>query len=212
MIGPFLPIIILLLTISLLIFVLMYAYFLHKRVTSLSNQEIHALDQSDGILKQAHEEAEKIVKKAMEDAEVISTNADSFKADLQKSMQLILKNSSSKYTDVFQKEIDQLLQSYRQQFVEKQEKYLKEAENLMNDEKLSSQFYLQKKVEEEVASAKKSIEQYKQEQLKQFDQKVADFVQEVGKKVLGHALDVKDQKELIFGALEQANKDGIFNI
>ena len=155
MIGPFLPIIILLLTISLLIFVLMYAYFLHKRVTSLSNQEIHALDQSDGILKQAHEEAEKIVKKAMEDAEVISTNADSFKADLQKSMQLILKNSSSKYTDVFQKEIDQLLQSYRQQFVEKQEKYLKEAENLMNDEKLSSQFYLQKKVEEEVASAKK---------------------------------------------------------
>lgn len=205
------PIIVLLTSLALLIFILIYAYYLHKRITAISEEEFGAQEKADEIVKFAHEKAQKILKKSMDDAEALTANTESFKQNLQKSLRTVLNTTIQKYTDVFQKELNDLLQTYRKQFIEKQESYIKATEALMKDQKISSQYYLQKKIEEEIALAKKSIEEHKKSQLEKIDERVDVLTQELSKKILGRALTIQDKKELLIEALEQANKDGVFD-
>lgn len=66
------------------------------------------------------------------------------------------------------------------------------------------------RVEEDYVQAKKQIETYKTERMKQVDRQVLQLMKDVGKDVLGKTMDFETHRELIMQALEEARKEHVF--
>jgi F0F1-type ATP synthase membrane subunit b/b' len=66
------------------------------------------------------------------------------------------------------------------------------------------------RVEEDYAQAKKQIEIYKMERMKQIDSQVLVLMQDLGKDILGKTIDFDTHRELIMEALEETKKEHVF--
>lgn len=60
-----------------------------------------------------------------------------------------------------------------------------------------------------IKDAQKEIENYKQEKMKEIDQKIYKTLIEISRNVIGKAIDFSTHEELIIQALNQAKKDGL---
>jgi len=66
------------------------------------------------------------------------------------------------------------------------------------------------RVEEDYVQAKKQIEVYKTERMKQIDRQILVLMKDVGKDILGKTMDFDTHRELIMQALEEARKENVF--
>lgn len=87
---------------------------------------------------------------------------------------------------------------------------IKKFKNIIEQETISSEKMIAKKVDHEYSLAKKDVEIYKQDRLKIIDEKIYAILEKISKLVIGRALDLSDHEQLIIQSLEEAKKQEIF--
>src|SRR5687768_11931500 len=124
--SEFFPILGVMMSLLLLVFVLVYAYFVNKKVIKASSSEETAQKQADKIVQFAHARAEKLIEKAQTEASRILIQTNSFKGELDDKTKKALSQATQKYMGLLDEEARALFGSYKNLFVAAIEKYLRE--------------------------------------------------------------------------------------
>lgn len=88
---------------------------------------------------------------------------------------------------------------------------IKKFKQTIEQETIASEQELKKKIDQEYLLAKADVDQYREKKLKEIDDKIYEILEKVSKLVIGKALNISDQGELIIESLENAKKEGVFN-
>lgn len=87
---------------------------------------------------------------------------------------------------------------------------LKDFKEILKKETYDSQKIVEQKIEQDYESARKEVEIYKQEQMKNIDNQIYEILQNVSKIVLGKAIPLETHEQLIIDALNKAKAEKIF--
>ena len=169
------------------------------------------------LLDEARNKAEKIVEEAnnqalniIKEANVFSTaTTKKFDKELESANSGFLKlynnsliNLISKNTEIFQntsKDIEESVLSEINKFKE-----------IVEQKTVESQDLVRKEIEGEYDEVKKDLVAYREKELKKVDDGIYQLLQRVTQIVLGKALPLSDQENLITESLEKAKQEGIF--
>lgn len=209
--NEFIPLIFTFVSISILIFVLVYAYSLSKKAAKFSQEENKLYDESNRVMEDTMKRAKRILAESIDKAKKMLAQTDYFQRELERESRNTLIQTSHRYSDIFEKELRSLTQSYKDLLVKVEELSLQEVKKSMDDQKTTAQFYLQKKVDEEFERARKEIEEYKAYERNKIETKIDDIIKNTSKDVIHASLNPNQQKELIMEALEKAKADGLFS-
>lgn len=209
--NEFIPLIFTFVSISILIFVLVYAYSLSKKAAKFSQEENKLYDESNRVMEDTMKRAKRILSESIDKAKKMLAQTDYFQRELERESRNTLIQTSHRYSDIFEKELRSLTQSYKDLLVKVEELSLQEVKKSMDDQKTTAQFYLQKKVDEEFERARKEIEEYKAYERNKIETKIEDIIKNTSKDVIHASLNPNQQKELIMEALEKAKADGVFS-
>ena len=151
--------------------------------------------------------------------------SESFKKQLEESVEEEIKKNIGKLKDDFQRTSDEIIKNYQNQFKdggEEIQKIISEIsqqaaeENKKISEALSGEFtqkfdeiYQSAKgtLKNKVTETEKEIENYKKERFKELDRKIYQALGEVAKRTIGKAIDLSDHEKLVMEALEKAKKE-----
>lgn len=89
---------------------------------------------------------------------------------------------------------------------------MKNFKDILEKETLVSQKIVEEKIEQEYATVQKELSVYKSEKLKEIDESIYKFLANVSKLVFGKVLSLEEHQELVMKALEEAKKEGIFDV
>lgn len=216
-------------SITIIIFVLVYAFRLHAKEKELEvkrhkvDTEYHrivddALSKERKILDDATSEADKIITDAKYvssgSKEVVDHALKEMLDDIQKesvetgrvvlnSYAASLKeltNTSLKDVGEISKGLDNELQTQLKEFESVTRKL---AEDLQNQMKAFN--------ENQLASVQKELDEYKLERMKQTEQMVLAIAQKVSQDVLNKSISLEDQQKLVIDSFEKAKKEGLFD-
>lgn len=87
---------------------------------------------------------------------------------------------------------------------------IKKFKETIEKETISSEKMLKKKVSHEYMLAKKDIEAYREEKINSINNNIYEILERVSKIVIGKAIDLSSQEQLIIDSLEKAKKEGVF--
>lgn len=185
------------------------------------------------------EPAEEIIKRANDQASQIIGEARNKAIEVLRSTELISHDSKEKLEKsiqtFLQQEVehlgqtsDKLVQAYQDAGQEAKQDYLKTLETVSlavtkDGHEVLARFReeaaeklkryrqaMEEQFEEGKAGAQKDIEKYKQEALGKVENSIYDLLLVISKKVLGKALHLEEQQEIVARALEEAKKEGFF--
>lgn len=170
------------------------------------------------IIDEANSKALDIIHKANLFANITS---DTFNKELKTVTQLELK-SFEKATSDFIRVYEAMLNELRVKNVEIFQNVSKNIEintleeikkfkGVIEQETISSEKMVKKKIDHEYSLAKKDIDAYKQNQLDMMDAKIYEILETVSKLVLGKTINLSEHEALIIESLEKAKKEAIFD-
>lgn len=141
------------------------------------------------VLERAHKKAEGIVSQAVVKAESLIDETNIF---------------DEKIVSEYQALLEQQLADINRTYLEKYQKTLDRLEKSI-EEKFNNNF------REQLETVKKEIDAYKKNQIVIIDQQIKEKVNQIATKVFNQSLNNNQVSELIIKALEQAEKQGVFN-
>lgn len=209
--ADIIPLIFTFVSVAILGFVLVYAYNLSKKAAKFSQDETKVYDESNRVMEDAMLKAKRILQESIDKAKKMLAQTDYFQRELERESRSAFIQTSHRYADMFEKELTSLTQSYKDLLVKVEELSLQEVKKSMNDQKITAQSYLQKRIDEEFDKAKKEIDEYKIYERSKIEGKIDEIVNNTAKNVVHSSLNPAQQKELIMQSLEKAKADGIFN-
>lgn len=205
-----LPIISILASLLLLLFVLIYSYYLNKKVQGFSQEESKIYEKSDQVMEQALQKAQRVLKDAIEKAKKMLSQTDYFQREIERESRGAFLQTSRRYIELFDDDLKNLASTYKDLFMKLEEHAVEQINQAVEDQNLSSKLYLQKRIDEEYERARKEIDDFKQAQLEKAAASVENLINKAAKEVLQRSLSREDQNELIIKALEKAKAEGIF--
>lgn len=116
----------------------------------------------------------------------------------------------SQFIDHVSKTITQYITDADKRLEERGQEMLDKTQKSLETLTASVQELVKKQVEEEMASVKKEIEDYKAKRIRVIDERIIDILEEVLRLTLDKKLSMVDQSDLIYKALEEAKKDNAF--
>lgn len=209
--ADIIPLFFILVSVSILGFVLVYAYSLSKKAARFSQDENKLYEESNRVMEDAMQRAKRILQESIDKAKKMLTQTDYFQRELERESRNAFLQTSHHYSEIFEKELASLTQSYKDVLLKVEELSLEEVKKSMKDQKMTVQFYLQKRVDEEFEKARKEIEKYKAYERGKIVGKIDEIIKITAKDVIHSSLNTTRQKELIMESLEKAKADGIFN-
>lgn len=205
------PLIFTFVAVAILGFVLVYAYGLSKKAAKFSQDETKLFDESNRVMEDAMQKAKRILQESIDKAKKMLAQTDYFQRELERESRTAFLQTSHRYSEMFEKELKSLTQSYKDLLIKVEELSLEEVKKSMSDQKTTAQFYLQKQVDQEFEKARKEIEEYKLYERGKIEGKIDEIIKNTAKDVIHSSLNAAQQKELIMESLEKAKADGIFN-
>lgn len=196
---------------AILAFVLVYAYSLSKKAAKFSQEETKVYEESNKVMEDAMHKAKRILQDSIDKAKKMLAQTDYFQRELERESRNAFIQTSHRYSDIFEKELKSLTQSYKDLLVKVEELSLQEVKKTMEDQKVSAQYYLQKRVDEEFEKARREIEEYKSYERSKIEGQIEGMIKTAAKDVIHSSLTSAQQKELIMQSLEKAKADGVFN-
>ena len=185
---------------------------------------------SEALIEEARRESLHIVFEANKKAEEIlrQTQAlkDSIDADLSKEIREFSHKERERVIEIS----DQLIEAYRKMIESTKQEYgaavvhtakemsddvqksLKEFEQYLKDQTTRYQGTLKEQVQQGFMSAQKEISDYKRESLRKVEDALYRILNLVTKSVLGKALNLEDQQDLVIHALNEAKQQAFFEI
>lgn len=218
------------LAVCLVIVVIAYAKTLHKLHHAQKHRDnvdeymekkaMHVVANARGnafkIIEQANQKATEIIGKAKTFREA---SKDAFSAEVEgvtKAQEDALQKTSQELLAVYQKMLEELKQKNIGIFKNISKNIEDNASLVVNDlrdilqkETLSAQKILEEKVEKEYEKVRGEIARYRDDRIKQIDQRIYEILQSVSKKVIGKTLRFDDHERLVTEALEQAKKEHV---
>ncbi len=186
---------------------------------SQKNSQKDPQEESEHIIEKAKRKSEDLLTQSVKEAELIISQTESFRDDLQKSLRedvaFQAQQFSQKYQELlpelkeyYHKGIDEQLQTFKTSLNEltlELSKSLKEQVNQIHE-------ILKDQAQKELNVIQEQIQEYKKQKLTAIDQTVKEIVKKASLKILGKAISTSDHEKLIINSLEQAKKEGIFEI
>lgn len=208
--------------------ILLGMFFL-KKIKELNHKE-HEIDKSfSKIVEHAHAKSEALLEAAAEKASAIIKETKTLKVEMDHDLQLALKESVRGHMTLFDEVSKRVTLSYAEIFKNMRQEFLAHmdqvndkvkqlAEDNLNtyraiikDEASTAQLSIQQKIDEEFAKAKKDIEAYRANEISYIDKSIGKIILQISKDIIGREINLIDQQNLLFEALDRAKKEGVFN-
>ena len=196
----------------------------------IKREKEDAHKKSETLIEEARKESLHIVseanKKATEILQQTQALKDSIEADLSKEIRELSQKEqqrvgeiSSEFIEAYRKMIESTKQEYgtvvartAKEMANDVEKSLKEFEQSLKDQTTRYEGMLKEQVQEGFMSAQKEISHYKRESLRKVEDALYRILNLVTKSVLGKALNLEDQQDLVIHALNEAKQQAFFEI
>lgn len=205
-----------------------YVYYLHKKEKELHDREHAILVTGSKLIDHAQNRANDILETAADKAKQTLMETQFVKADISKELSKALQEVSEatvqKFKDQsgeFDKQYRNLLEQMKQEYAANARgtislldkavtKEIEDFRKILKDETVTSQEVLNKDVTEAFDQAKKEIENYKREKMKEADTHINQVLDQILAEVLHKTLTTQDHQALVMQALEQARREGVF--
>lgn len=183
----------------------------------------------DKVLSEAHTKAEDILGKAAQEASSLSTEGKGFTKEINQQVEhafkeVIDKNisdlntSSHEFLTSYQSTLQGLKTKYEQQLegvIQKiQEDTLKDfgqLQAMIREKTIDSHTGFTKQLDDEFTKTQMDIHEYKKQKITEITQRMDKIIMKVAEEVLGQTIPMAQQQELITKALENAQKEGMFD-
>ncbi|HSW88848.1 MAG TPA: hypothetical protein VLG12_06825 [Candidatus Saccharimonadales bacterium] len=183
----------------------------------------------DKVLSEAHIKAEYILEKAAQEASTMSGEGKEFTQAVNKQVEQAFKEVIDKNIAFLNSSSHEFLVSYQNSLQGLKSKYEHEIEGViqkMQQDTLSDFAQLQsmirektigshdgftKQLDDEFAKTQIEIHEYKKQKLQEITQRMDKIVMKVAEEVLGQSIPLTQQQQLITKALENAQKEGMFD-
>lgn len=180
--------------------------------------------EEEQLKEQGHEKAFEILEEARDKALKIIASSESFENISKDMLYEKLNTVSANHLKTFQKAASELLTRYQNELEGLKETDIKIVKDISKDiesatftelrdfreilkkETFSSQKIVEEKIEEKYAVLNKEIEEYKKESIKKIDSKIYEIIQEVAKLVIGKAVSLKGQEDLVIDSLNKTKQ------
>ncbi len=215
----------LVITIFALSLVLIVVTIAFAKLLNKSNEYHSELDK---LKEENRNQAVKIIDDANNKALDIVQKANLFVNASQDEFNSHLKNITENQLQSFEKATSDFIKMYGKVLIDLKSKNIEVFQNIsknietntleeirkfkqtIEQETISSEQELKKKVDADYLMAKNDVNKYKEEKLKEVDEKIYEILEKVSKEVIGKAINISEQGELITESLESAKKEGVF--
>lgn len=217
----------------LMIFSLVGAAFLKRmQVASgdLEKQKREAHEKAEALLENARKESLRIVEEAGKKAGELLGQTQVVKETLQTQLAHALEGFSQKETERVGQIAQDLIMTYRTMIESSKQQYdnmietvikemagdagrsMKQFEESLKDQTTRYEGVLKQQAQEGFTLAQKEISDYKRESLRHVEDAIYRILNLVAKSVLGKALNLEDQQDLVIHALHEAKQQGFFEM
>ena len=191
-------------------------------------EDVHK--KAEALIEEARKESLHIVseatKKAGEILEQTQAIKNSIETELSKGIRELFQKEqqrvgeiSSEFIEAYHKMIESTKQEYgtvvvrtTKEMADDVQKSLKEFEQSLKDQTTRYEWMLKEQVQEGFMSAQKEISDYKRESLRKVEDALYRILNLVTKSVLGKALNLEDQQDLVIHALNEAKQQAFFEV
>lgn len=207
--------------------------FLSRMRTSsgeLERQKREAHEKAELLLENARKDSLRIVEEANKKAGELLQTTQAVKNTFESEVTSHLKDFSEKEKDRIVDASKQMIDAYRQMLESTKQQYgstmASTAKEMASEAQKSIHIFgeflkeqtvryegsLHEQIEAGFMSTQKEISDYKRESLRKVEDAIYRILNFVSKSVLGHALNLEDQQDLVVRALDEAKKQGFFEL
>lgn len=218
-------------TCLLAVFAFVGAVFLKRmQIASgdLEKQKREAHEKAEALLENARKESLRIVEEAGKKADELLGQTQAAKETLQTQLAHAIEEFSQKETQAHGRMAEDLIASYRIMIESGKQQYnamveavikemagdagrsIKQFEESLKDQTMHYEGALKQQIQDGFMSAQKEISDYKRESLRHVEDAIYHILNLVAKSVLGKALNLEDQQDLVIHALREAKEQGFF--
>lgn len=211
----------------LILFGLLFLYSFY--IGKFSERDSEVYKKAQQIIEDSHKKAKVILDEASEKAGQILASADHSKVDLDNELRSTIRETAGKGVKMLEDQSASVSQQYQQTFDEVKEQFIKQVKETLGkvqeagelglnefraalkDQQLTSQYYIEKRLNQEFDQAQKEVARYKEEQMRRVEGSVDRIILRLSEEVLGKAISLEDHEKLIIDALSKAKEEGLFN-
>ena len=219
---------ILILSITLIVVVHNLSHNAKKNTGKTDTESDDDIKKSTDLLSQTRQKAIRLIDDANSQAlDIISkanlttdTASEAFKqemSDISSSQLKDFKKTTSDFTKAYSQVLQDLkiknMETFQNISKDIELNTMEEIKNFKNSmERLTtvSQDEVKKKIDSDYEASKKEIEDHKKEELQKIDSGIYELLEKISKLILGKALNLSEQEDLIEKSLEEAKKEGVF--
>lgn len=206
--------------------VFVYSFYLGK----LIERDSDVYKRSDAIIAEAHRKAKGLIDSASDKAKEIISSTEHIKFEFEKEFKSSLRETVANSIMMLEQQSKELSKSYENMYEEirtQSTKHLKDTlskleqageEGLssfrasLKDQQLTSQYYIEKRLNQEFENAHKEIVAYKEAQMRRVEESIDKIVLKLSQDILGKAISLEDHEKLVFEALNKLKEEGAFDI
>lgn len=187
-------------------------------------------DESQKQLEDVKAKAQEIMESAMVKAKLIIDDTKAFKEGLEKESSQNLTQTYETFIAQLNQHSTEIVNSYQNFFDSVQEDLKSKETNLLSEIEMTSQnrvssidqelkdeiqnlrIDMKDNFAKEMEQARQVVEDYKNSKMADIDARIEEQITRLSKQIFAEIIPVEKQKELIFNALENAKKEGVFEI
>ncbi len=211
----------------LILFGLLFLYSFYIGKFSERDSEIYKKAQT--VIEDAHKKAKEILDEASEKSKQIIASADHSKIDLDNELKGSIRETAGKGIKLLEDQSQNVSKAYQETFEEVKVQFIKQVKDTLGkvqeagetglqefrvalkDQQLTSQYYIEKRLNQEFDQAQKEVARYKDEQMRRVEDSVDRIILRLSEEVLGKAISLEDHEKLILESLSKAKEEGLFN-
>lgn len=198
--------------------VLLFGAMLFKRLfvyhEEIDRHERGTMESARKILHEAEAEAILILKEAHKKANDLLGHTESLKRKSEEGLEIALQHLSRVHAEElvrasrgFSGNLDSVLKETKLKISEDAKKILSLFENQIISETDKFRAGLQEMVKKSHEMAEGQISRYKEDSMKEVDEKIYQIISDISREVVGEALELEGQKGLLIKLLDRAKKD-----
>ncbi len=202
---------------------------IYKKEDAFEKKREAEFSNYDKVLSEAHVKAEDILEKAAQEATSMSSEGKDFTQIINKQAEQAFKEVIDKNIAFLNSSSHEFLVSYQNSLQGLKSKYEHEIEGtiqkiqhdtlndfiqlqtMIREKTIGSHDGFTKQLDDEFAKTQIEIHEYKKQKLKEITQRMDKIVMKVAEEVLGQTISLQQQQVLITKALENAQKEGMFD-
>ncbi|MEK7595714.1 MAG: hypothetical protein AAB443_03985 [Patescibacteria group bacterium] len=205
--------------------VFLYSYYLGKIV----QRDSDVYKRAQNIIEDAHKKAKAILDTSSDKAKEIVSAIEHSKYEFDREYKTSLRDTVAKSILQLEEQTQYLSKSYENMYEEIRTQSMKQLKDTLakleqageeslsafrsslKDQQLTSQYYIEKRLNQEFESAHKEIVTYKEAQMREVEEKIDKIVLKLSSEILGRAISLEDHEKLVFEALNKIKEEGVFN-